>query len=125
MATAPTSPLQPTLAFDRPAQIRAVIVGLAFVAVFYNVLLDLRYKWYHSADWSHGWLIPLFSVYLVYLHWDRVRRTPIRHTWVGLLLMIVPLGLWGLMILYGLYGAVRCLGGHDFKYAIVGNWLDG
>jgi uncharacterized Tic20 family protein len=44
--------------------------------------------------------------------------------WVGLALMIVPFGIWGLIILYGLYGAVRCLGGHDFKYAIIGNWLD-
>jgi uncharacterized Tic20 family protein len=44
--------------------------------------------------------------------------------WVGLFLMIVPFGIWGLTILYGLYGAVRCLGGHDFKYAVIGNWLD-
>ena len=45
--------------------------------------------------------------------------------WVGMFLMIVPFGIWGLIILYGLYGAVRCLGGHDFKYAIIGNWLEG
>jgi len=43
--------------------------------------------------------------------------------WVGLALMIVPLGAWGLTIVYGLVGAVRCLGGHDFKYVIIGNWL--
>jgi uncharacterized Tic20 family protein len=45
--------------------------------------------------------------------------------WVGMFLMIVPVGIWGLIILYGLYGAARCLGGHDFKYAIIGNWLEG
>lgn len=44
--------------------------------------------------------------------------------WSGLLLMVVPFAIWGLTILYGLYGAVRCLGGHDFKYAVIGNWLD-
>jgi uncharacterized Tic20 family protein len=44
--------------------------------------------------------------------------------WVGLILMVVPFGIWGLTILYGLYGAARCLGGHDFKYAIIGNWLE-
>jgi hypothetical protein len=43
---------------------------------------------------------------------------------VGLLLMVVPFGIWGLTILYGLYGAVRCYGGHDFKYAIIGDWLE-
>jgi uncharacterized protein len=43
--------------------------------------------------------------------------------WVGLILMIIPLGLWGLAILYGLWGAVRCLQGQDFRYALVGRWL--
>lgn len=91
MASAPASQPPPTITFDRPTQIRTVVVGLAFVAVFYNVLLDLGHKWYTSADWSHGWLIPLFSVYLVYLCWERVRRAPLRQTWVGLILMVVAL----------------------------------
>jgi uncharacterized Tic20 family protein len=43
---------------------------------------------------------------------------------VGLFLMIIPLAIWGLIILYGLYGAARCFGGHDFKYAIIGKWLE-
>lgn len=90
MASVPTAPSEITIRFDRPAQIRAAIVGLAFIAVFYNVLLDLQYKW-RSPDWSHGYLIPFFSVYLVYLRWDKVRRAPVRHTWVGLLLMIAAL----------------------------------
>lgn len=49
--------------------------------------------------------------------------TPPAGLWVGLILMIVPLIVWGLTILYGLWGAVRCLKGEDFKYAIVGRWL--
>jgi hypothetical protein len=43
--------------------------------------------------------------------------------WVGMFLMLVPLAIWGLIILYGLYGAARCFGGHDFKYAVIGKWL--
>jgi exosortase len=75
------------------------------IAVFYNVLLTLGYTWYHSGDWSHGWLIGPFSAYLVYLRWDRARRAPIRHTWIGLVLMLVALAvyqysLWGLVIGY-------------------------
>jgi uncharacterized Tic20 family protein len=45
--------------------------------------------------------------------------------WVGMALMVFPLAVWALTILYGLYGAARCFGGHDFKYAIIGNWLKG
>ncbi|MFQ5806012.1 MAG: exosortase/archaeosortase family protein [Phycisphaerae bacterium] len=105
MASAATSSPAITIEFDRPTQIRTVVVGLAFTAVFYNVLLNLGYWWYHSADWSHGWLIPFFSAYLVYLHWDRVRRAPLRYTWVGLVLLLAALAvyqysLWGLVIGY-------------------------
>ena len=49
--------------------------------------------------------------------------TPPAGIWVGLILMVVPLAIWGLTILYGLWAAVRCLKGDDFKYAIVGRWL--
>jgi exosortase len=105
MAPASTAASATTITFDRPAQIRALVVGAAFVAVFYGVVLNLQYMWTHSADWSHGWLIPLFSIYLVYARWDQVKRAPVRYTWVGLVLMLAALAgyqysLWGLRIGY-------------------------
>ena len=44
--------------------------------------------------------------------------------WVGLMAMIIPIGISGLMVLYALWGAVRCLGGRDFKYVVIGRWLE-
>lgn len=101
------------IAFDRPARIKAAIVLAAFVAVFWE-LLDfipagglgsIVYRWVHEADWTHGPIIPLFSAYLVYLRWDRIKRAPVRFTWVGLVIMLLGLGLyqyalWGLKIGY-------------------------
>jgi uncharacterized Tic20 family protein len=55
---------------------------------------------------------------------EAYETTPPDGLWVGLILMIIPLGISGLIVLYGLWGAVRSLGGHDFKYAIIGNWLE-
>ncbi|MGC9335918.1 MAG: DUF4870 domain-containing protein [Anaerolineae bacterium] len=49
--------------------------------------------------------------------------TPPAGLWIGLILMVVPIGIWGLTILYGLWGAVRCLGGEDFRYVLLGRWL--
>jgi uncharacterized protein len=49
--------------------------------------------------------------------------TPPAGLWVGLILMVVPIGIWGLTILYGLWGAARCLSGEDFRYVLVGRWL--
>jgi hypothetical protein len=72
--------------------------------------------------WGVLWMLlllpPLFANPAAY------ETQPPAGLWVGLMLMVVPLGTWGLTILYGLWAAIRCLGGHDFKYAIIGNWLD-
>jgi uncharacterized Tic20 family protein len=54
---------------------------------------------------------------------EAYQTTPPPGLWIGLFLMVIPLAIWGLTILYGLWGAVRCLGGHEFEYVIVGNWL--
>jgi uncharacterized Tic20 family protein len=51
-------------------------------------------------------------------------QAPPAGMWVGLILLIVPIAIGGLTILYGLWGAARCWGGHDFRYAIIGNWLE-
>jgi uncharacterized Tic20 family protein len=55
---------------------------------------------------------------------DRYEDTPPATVWLGLVLMIIPLAVWGLTVLYGLYASARCFGGHDFKYAVIGNWLE-
>ena len=44
--------------------------------------------------------------------------------WIGLVMMVIPLGVWGLTVLYGLFGAARCFAGHDFKYVIIGSWVE-
>lgn len=101
------------ITFDRAAQIKAAVVVVAFVAAFWDLLDfipadglgEIVHRWVHESDWSHGPMIPLFSAYLVYLRWEQIRRVPVRHTWVGLLLMLLGLGLyqyslWGLVIGY-------------------------
>lgn len=106
MAASPALPTPWRIEFDRAAQIKAAIIAVAFVAVFYNLLTDLAVQWYDSPDWSHGPLIPLFSGYLVYLNWNRIRSEPIRYTWVGFGLIVVGL-------LFYLYALVWSL----FHYA--------
>jgi uncharacterized Tic20 family protein len=42
----------------------------------------------------------------------------------SMMLMFVPLGLMGLWILGGLWGAVRALQGRDFRYLLIGDQLE-
>lgn len=69
--------------------------------------------------WGVLWLLMLITSIV-----SGSTADPPAAVWAGLALMIVPAGIMGLTVLYGLWGAVRSLKGHDFRYAIIGNWLE-
>jgi uncharacterized Tic20 family protein len=73
--------------------------------------------------WGMAWL----ALILVPL-WSNPQgfegSAPPAEIWIGMALMAVPLGVWALTILYGLIGAVRCLQGRGFRYALIGRWLN-
>ena len=90
----------PRIAFGAAEQIKAGVVTIGFVAVFYNVFLDLGYKWLNDANWSHGPIIPLFSLWIVYYNWERIKDLRVRGAWVGLPVMLGGLilyewSMWG------------------------------
>jgi uncharacterized Tic20 family protein len=99
----------------------AYVAAQALQALVYQVLVFLvtMLAW---CCWGMLWMVlllpPLMSNPGAY------ENTPPPGLWLGLVLMVIPLGIWGLTILYGLWGAVRCLGGRDFSYAIIGKWLE-
>lgn len=76
------------------------VIGVLLTALYYRIGIKLVVDWYNIADYSHGFLVPLFSLFLV---WDRRRKlaeTPVRPSWSGL-----PLVVLGLVILiFGVYG---------------------
>jgi hypothetical protein len=99
----------------------AYVAGQAFQALIYQVLTFLvtTVAW---CCWGMLWMALLFTPLIG--NPERYEAAPPPGLWVGLGLLIVPLALWGVSLLYGLWGAARALGGHPFKYAIIGNWLE-
>jgi uncharacterized Tic20 family protein len=81
--------------------------GQALQAVVYQAAVVVV-----TMVWGYAWVLLLAGVLQIDL------GSPPR--WAGLPLFWIPIGFQVLAILYALWGAVRCLGGHDFRYAIVG-----
>ncbi len=54
-------------------------------------------KWRDDVNWSHGFLIPLFSIYLIYVRYDEIRSAVRKVCWWGL----IPVVLSGLLQVYG------------------------
>jgi exosortase len=50
--------------------LQAMVLTTLLVALFWHVLVRLVNKWGSSEDWSHGFIIPLFSLYYLYIRRD-------------------------------------------------------
>jgi uncharacterized Tic20 family protein len=99
----------------------AYVAAQALQALIYQVatgVISLLLWCFWGAVWMALLLPPLIADPEAY------ETSPPPGLWVGLILMIVPFGIMGLTILYGLWGALRSFNGHDFKYIIIGNWLE-
>jgi uncharacterized Tic20 family protein len=54
---------------------------------------------------------------------DQYEAAPPTIFWVGFGSMVVPLIFMFLLVLYGLWGAIKCWQGQDFRYVIIGKYL--
>ena len=72
-----------------------LLVGvlLALYAPVLRILLD---QWYRDPDYSHGFLVPLLSAYLIWQRRDKLRQVPRRPSLWG---MVIVLGALGLLVL--------------------------
>jgi len=99
----------------------AYAAGQALQALVYQIA-TMVLTWILWACWGCAWMALLLPPLMA--NPDAYQTAPPAGLWFGLFLMILPLGIMGLTVLYGLWGAVRCLGGHDFNYAVIGRWLE-
>jgi len=69
-----------------------LLVGvLAFL--YAPVIRLLVYQWYHDADYSHGFLVPVLSAFLIWQRRDKLRLIPRRPAPWGMLIVLGSLGL--------------------------------
>lgn len=66
---------------------------VAFVP-FANVLTGLFQIWNLQPEYSHGILVPLLSLFLLWRERDAIARTPFRGSWAGLLLVMLGGAMW-------------------------------
>lgn len=76
------------------------ILALLLIALYYRIGIKLVHDWYTIPDYSHGFLVPLFSFFLLWDNRKKIGATRIQPSWAGL-----PLVMLGLLILiFGVYG---------------------
>ena len=104
----------------------SIVICLLVVAVYYQVLAKLVTDWWQTPDFSHGFLVPLFSAYLVWEKRKTLRGIQLAPSWSGITvivlgLVVLLLGVYGselflsrISLIILLAGLVLCFGGRQF-----------
>lgn len=113
----------------------SVLIGVLMAAVYYRVLAKLVTDWWQIPDFSHGFLVPIFAAYLVWMKRESLLGTKISPTWYGIAviafgLMVLLLGEYGaelflsrVSLVIVLVGLVLCFGGwqllNELRFALL------
>ncbi len=68
--------------------IKMLIIGGLFYYLFHNQIGRIAFKWLTDSSWSHGFLIPLFSLYFISQHKSEILNLQTRPSYLGLVCMI-------------------------------------
>lgn len=68
--------------------IRILIIGGLFWYLFHREIDDIVYRWVTDSSWSHGFLIPLFSLYFVGQHKKEILNLQTKPNYLGLLFLV-------------------------------------
>lgn len=79
--------------FFPPARcVRLAVIGLLLFLVYRETVQhELVARWIHDANWSHGWLIPAFSLYLLYTRRAELLRSRPETCWWGAVILLFSL----------------------------------
>ena len=68
--------------------VKMLIIGGLFVYLFHNEIENLVRRWLTDSSWSHGFLIPLFSLYFINQRKSEILNLQTTPNYLGLLFLI-------------------------------------
>ena len=77
----------------RPFGWQGLLLVAVLFALYVPVLRILVDQWYRDPDYSHGFLVPLLSAFLIWQRRDKLRQIPVRPSFWGMVIVLMGLGL--------------------------------
>jgi len=71
-----------------------VVVGLLLAVYWSSIRYHLVSRWIHDGNWSHGWLIPAFSLYLLNAKRDVLAQCRPKASYVGAAILALSLAMY-------------------------------
>ena len=92
------------------------LMGALLVLLYHHIAVKLVMDWYNLPDFSHGFLIPFFAIFLLWDQRNELRRIPIVPSWAGTALVV--LGIFEMLV--GVFGADLFLQRTSFVLLLAG-----
>jgi exosortase len=71
--------------------IKIIVIGSLLFFIFHQEILQVIRRWQTDPSWSHGFLIPVFSIYFLNQHKNEILRIKTKPNYLGLVLLICAL----------------------------------
>ena len=68
--------------------IRILIIGGLYWYLFHREINSIVYRWVTDSSWSHGFLVPLFSLFFVNQHKKEILNLQTKPNYLGLLFLV-------------------------------------
>jgi exosortase len=68
--------------------VKIIIIGILFCFLFRNEIDVIVRRWLTDASWSHGFLIPIFSLYFINQHKSKILNLRTRPNYLGLFFLV-------------------------------------
>ncbi|HVO63700.1 MAG TPA: exosortase A [Terriglobales bacterium] len=72
---------------------KATLVGGLLLWLYYPVVVRLVLQWWHDPNFSHGFFVPIFSGYVLWLNRRNLRNLPSSPSWYGVVILLAGLSL--------------------------------
>jgi exosortase len=80
---------------------QVVMLAVLVAILYYSVLARLGQAWWNDPNFSHGFFVPLFSLFVMWQEWSRIAATAVRPSSWGTPIVIASLA----MLIVGTLGA--------------------
>ena len=87
--------------------VKILIIGALFYYLFHNEIETVVTRWCGDSSWSHGFLIPLFSLYFINQRKSEILNLQINPSYLGLFFLFCGIIFYILNIVHFGYGYFR------------------
>jgi exosortase len=89
---------------------KILVIAVLFYWLYHSEIEQIVRRWLTDSSWSHGFLIPLFSLYFINQHKKEILSLRPKPSWLGLFFLVCCILFYPLNIVHFQYGYFRPLG---------------